>query len=221
MLGGVMSAMTLRLTQWHVWGAALVLGVGIGLLVVLLHRHGTAAASTAAPLHAATTWPAGAKPAPGFALLDAKGSPISLGAFKGRNVLVTFIDPVCRDLCPLEAQTLMSAVRALPAAQRPAIVAVSVNPWADKASNFRTDAAHWHLGPAWHWAVGTKAQLARVWRAYDIGWQATTKKIVGVTVHQIAHTEGSYLIDATGHERALFLAPYGADDVLATIHDLS
>lgn len=215
-----MSAMTVRLTQWHVWGAALVLGVGIGLVVVLLHRHGTTDAATAPPLHAATTWPAGAKPAPGFGLLDAQGSPISLSAFRGRNVLVTFIDPVCRDLCPLEAQTLMTVVRGLPASQRPAIVAVSVNPWADKASNFRLDAAHWHLGPAWHWAVGTKAELTRVWHAYEIGWVAQTKTIAGVTVHEIAHTEGSYLVDATGHERALFLAPYGANDVLATIHSI-
>jgi cytochrome oxidase Cu insertion factor (SCO1/SenC/PrrC family) len=220
MLGGVMSAMTFRVTQWHAWGAALVLGVGIGLLVVLLTRHGTPAAQTAPPLHAATTWPAGAKPAPGFRLLDEKGSPISLGAFRGRNVLVTFIDPVCRDLCPLEAQTLMTAVRGLPTAQRPAILAVSVNPWADTASNFRLDATHWHLGAAWHWAVGTQAQLARVWRAYHIGWQAQTKRIAGVTVHQIAHTEGSYLVDASGYERALFLAPYGANDVLATIRSL-
>lgn len=211
----------LRLSAWHVWGAALVLGVGIGLVIVLLSRHGSTAARTAPPLHAASTWPAGARRAPGFSLLDAKGSPVSLQGFHGRNVLVTFIDPVCRDLCPLEAQTLMTAVRALPAAQRPAIVAVSVNPWADEAANYRIDAAHWHLGPEWHWAVGTKAQLARVWHAYQIGWQASSKTIDGVTVHQIAHTEGSYLVDASGHERALFLAPYGANDVLATIHDLS
>jgi cytochrome oxidase Cu insertion factor (SCO1/SenC/PrrC family) len=217
MLGGVMSALTLRPAQRYVWGAVLVLAAAIVLLVVLLDRHG----ATAAPAgEAATTWPAGARPAPGFDLLDAKGSPISLAAFRGRNVLVTFIDPVCRDLCPLEAQTLMAAVRALPAAQRPAIVAVSVNPWADEASNFRIDAAHWHLGSAWHWAVGTKAQLARVWSAYDVAWQAQSKTIAGVTVHQIVHTEGSYLVDATGHERALFLAPYTANDVLAEIHRL-
>ena len=209
-----------RLSPWRVWAAALVLGVAVGLVIVLLQRHGSTAIRTAPPLHAASTWPAGAKQAPSFRLRDAAGSPISLRAFRGRLVLVTFIDPVCRDLCPLEAQTLMTVVRGLPASQRPAIVAVSVNPWADEAANYRIDAAHWHLGPEWHWAVGTKAQLARVWRAYDIGWQASTKTIAGVTVHRIAHTEGSYLIDASGHERALFLAPYGANDVLATIHGL-
>lgn len=208
----------LRLSPWHVWGAALVLGVAIGIAIVLVHRHGSSSIRTAPPLHAATTWPAGARPAPGFRLRDAQGAPISLSGFRGRFVLLTFIDPVCRDLCPLEAQTLMTAVRGLPASERPAIVAVSVNPWADRPVNFRLDAAHWHLGPEWHWGLGPKAQLARVWRSYDIGWQASAKTIDGVTVHQIAHTEGSYLIDPSGHERALFLAPYGANDVLATIH---
>lgn len=211
----------LRLSHWHVWGAALVLGVAIGLVIVLVHRHGKTTAATAPPLHAATTWPAGARVAPGFRLVDAKGAPISLRRFRGRQVLVTFIDPVCRDLCPLEAKTLMAAVRALPASQRPAIVAVSVNPWADKPANYRLDAAHWGLGPEWHWAVGTKAQLARVWHAYKIGWEATSKTVAGVTVHDVAHTEGAYLVDASGHERALFLTPYGANDVLATIHAIS
>jgi cytochrome oxidase Cu insertion factor (SCO1/SenC/PrrC family) len=210
-----------RVSPWHVWGAALLLGVGIGIVVVLLQRHGSAAAGTAPPLHAAAVWPAGARRAPDFGLRDASGAPFSLRDLRGRLVLVTFIDPVCRDLCPLEAQTLMTAVRGLPSAQRPEIVAVSVNPWADQRSNFALDATHWHLGPEWRWGVGTQAQLARVWRAYDIGWQASTKTIAGVTVHQIAHTEGSYLIDASGHERALFLAPFSATDVLATIRDLS
>ncbi|HVU76031.1 MAG TPA: SCO family protein [Gaiellaceae bacterium] len=209
-----------RLASWHVWGAALLLGVGVGILVVLLQRHGSAGAKAAPPLHAAAVWPAGARPAPDFRLRDAGGTPFSLRGLRGRLLLVTFIDPVCRDLCPLEAQTLMTAVRGLPPAHRPRIVAVSVNPWADERSNFALDATHWHLGPEWRWGVGTKAQLARVWRDYDIGWQSSTKTIAGVTVHQVAHTEGSYLIDASGHERALFLAPYSATDVLATIRDL-
>ncbi len=45
----------------------------------------------------------------------------------------------------------------------------------------------------------------------------TTKKLAGVTVHTIAHTEGAYLIDANGYERALFLWPYRADGVVQTL----
>jgi cytochrome oxidase Cu insertion factor (SCO1/SenC/PrrC family) len=209
-----------RFTPWLVWGLALVVGVAIGLVLVLVRHHGSAAGQTAPPLTAAATWPAGARAAPDFSLRDAAGTAFSLHALRGKPVLVTFIDPVCRDLCPLEAQTLMAAVRGLPQSERPTIVAVSVNPWADSRQNFAVDATHWHLGPGWRWGVGTKSQLARVWHDYDIGWQATTKTIVGTKVHEIAHTEGSYLIDASGHERALFLAPFAAADVLATIRNL-
>ena len=42
-------------------------------------------------------------------------------------MIVTFIDPLCRTLCPLEAQVLNNTVRQLPASKRPAILAVSVD----------------------------------------------------------------------------------------------
>jgi hypothetical protein len=40
-------------------------------------------------------------------------------------------------------------------------------------------------------------------------------------VHTIAHTEGAYLIDAKGYQRALFLWPYGAAGVVQTLRTLS
>ena len=42
--------------------------------------------------------------------------------------------------------------------------------------------------------------LAAVWNRYDIGLEATTRSLVGVTVHEITHTEASYLIEGSGHE---------------------
>ena len=106
--------------------------------------------------------PAGARRAPDFALRDQRGQPISLRSLRGRTVILAFIDPVCRNLCPLEAKVLMRAVRSLPAAQRPVVVAVSVNPWANTRANFAVDKTHWHLGHEWHWAVGSGQQVAAV-----------------------------------------------------------
>ena len=34
-----------------------------------------------------------------------------------------------------------------------------------------------------------------------------------MTVHSITHTEGAYVVDPSGHQRALFLWPYRAVDV--------
>jgi len=50
---------------------------------------------------------------------------------------------------------------------------------------------------------------------------ATSKKIAGVTVHRIGHTEAAYVIDANGFERALFLWPYRAQDVVETLRGLA
>ena len=99
--------------------------------------------------------------APGFRLVDERGAPIALSQFRSRPVIVTFIDPVCRSLCPLEAKELNRAVTATPPAARPVIVSISVNPWADSRATFRKDAREWRLVPQWHWAAGRYAQLYR------------------------------------------------------------
>jgi cytochrome oxidase Cu insertion factor (SCO1/SenC/PrrC family) len=208
-----------RLFVGRVVVAALALGVAIGAAVALLHRpaKGSPAAVSTVPAKPAATWPAGSKRAPDFRLVDASGAPVSLSSFRGRTAIVTFIDPVCTSLCPLEAKELNDAVAALPAAKRPVILAVSVNPWADSRANFRRDAKKWHLIPEWHWAAGPHAQLAPVWKRYYIGVIDKPQKIAGKLVHNIVHTEASYVVDPAGYERALFLYPFLGRDVAAVV----
>jgi cytochrome oxidase Cu insertion factor (SCO1/SenC/PrrC family) len=71
--------------------------------------------------------------------------------------------------------------------------------------------------PQWHWGIGARSQLAPVWRKYGIGVSVATRKIAGVTVHDVTHTEAAYVIDAKGYERALFLWPFRAADVQAAL----
>ena len=75
----------------------------------------------------------------------------------------------------------------------------------------------WKLAPEWRWAVGAPASLARVWDDYHVQVLATSKTVAGVTVHRIGHTEAAYVIDAKGFERALFLWPYRAQDVVTAL----
>ena len=56
----------------------------------------------------------------------------------------------------------------------------------------------------WHWAVGTPKQLAAVCSRYQIGVMVVRKKIDSTTIHYITHSEVAYVIDSTGHQRALF-----------------
>jgi cytochrome oxidase Cu insertion factor (SCO1/SenC/PrrC family) len=169
----------------------------------------------------AATWAARKRLAPGFRLTDQSGAAVSLAALRGRPVLVTFIDPLCRNYCPIEAQHLNTVVRSMPAAQRPAIVAVSVNIFGNAHANLMLDERKWHVVPEWRWAIGRSAALSRVWHAYGIEVLASTKTVAGVKVHTIVHTEGAYLIDSQGYERALFLWPYRAHTVVQTLRGLS
>jgi cytochrome oxidase Cu insertion factor (SCO1/SenC/PrrC family) len=195
----------------------------VGALIALQHRSSASPRVTMAdaPTAAAATWAAGMRRAPDFRQVDQGGGPGSRASFRGRPVIVTFIDPLCRNFCPLEAQQLNELVRRLPAAQRPAIVAVSVNVYGNARANLLQDVAKWRLVPEWRWAVGRTRQLATVWRRYRIGVLVTTKRVAGVTVHEISHTEAAYVIDRRGYERALFLWPFGAKDVRAALAKLS
>jgi cytochrome oxidase Cu insertion factor (SCO1/SenC/PrrC family) len=207
--------------RWLLLGGALLVGVGVGGAIAALRSPSAPAVPNTSAFDPGITWPAGKKLAPAFTLRGENGGSISLKQFRGRPVIVTFIDPLCRNLCPLEARVLGQMVRQMPAAQRPAIVAVSVNQWADARSNLALDKTKWSLPSSWHWAIGSPQALARVWKDYEIGVSAATKTIAGITVHRITHTEASYVLDSQGYERALYLYPFRAADVERTLRSVA
>lgn len=208
--------------RWALGALVLVLVAVVAALLLVGRPHATAAANAPAVSDTpAATWSAGRRPAPAFGLTDGAGRPISLAQFHGRPVIVTFIDPLCRNYCPIEAQHLNDVVRSFPAAHEPVVVAVSVNTAGNTRSTLREDERTWSLGPDWHWAVGRGAALARVWRAYGIEVVASTRTIAGVQVRDVVHTEAAYVIDPRGYERAIFVWPYSARGMIATLRALS
>jgi protein SCO1 len=211
---------TLARSRWAVWGAAALIGLVVGATLVAV-RSSSPKASTSVVAGPATTWASGRKPAPAFDLKDQNGNPVSIAAFRGRPLIVTFIDPLCRNYCPIEASRLNAVVRSLPPAQRPAILAVSVDVYGNARRYLVQDIQKWKVGSEWHWAIGSSSQLNAVWNHYEIGVLVTTKKIAGVAVHNITHTEAAYIVDAKGDERALYLWPFSAADVKSTLTALS
>jgi cytochrome oxidase Cu insertion factor (SCO1/SenC/PrrC family) len=207
--------------RWILSGVVLLLAVVAAVLFLALRS--PAPSSTAVPVSdaPAATWAADALRAPDFRLTDQNGGVVSLAALHGRPVIITFIDPLCRDFCPIEAQHLNNVVNTFPQASKPAIVAVSVNVYGNAHSILMEDARKWKLVPEWRWAIGHPAQLSRVWDAYHVQVLAMTKKVAGVAVHTIGHTEAAYVIDSKGYQRALFLWPYGADGVVRTLRTLT
>jgi cytochrome oxidase Cu insertion factor (SCO1/SenC/PrrC family) len=205
--GDVLAAARRRLPRGEVAGV-LLLAVLVGVVVgVAAHR---LASSPAAPegtvspsgLDGEATWAVGARPAPAITTLrDQTGHRFSLATLHGRTVAIEFWDSHCTQECPLAGRALASAERSLPRGQRPVLVVVSVNPL-DTPASARAAIRRWNLrGPGpWHWLMGTRAQLAPVWRAYRIA------VVPGPT--DIAHTEALYLIDRHGDERSGYLYPY-------------
>jgi cytochrome oxidase Cu insertion factor (SCO1/SenC/PrrC family) len=213
-----------RLFRWVLWSCVALIGVLGGLLIGLItmsHKSAAVPVGPVGPVGPAATWSAGAKLAPGFSLTDQSGRPVSLAAYRGRPVIVTFIDPLCRNFCPLEAKVLNDVVAKLPAVQRPAIVAVSVNLWGNAHRYLVQDVHKWRLTPQWRWGVGNSRQIESVWKAYQIEVLDQPKTIAGVTVHQITHTEGAFIVDPSGHQRALYLWPFRAVDVTHTLRQLA
>lgn len=194
-------------------GVALAIGAGAGAALALTTSGRSHARNQSAIVSRANvTWKAGEHAAPDFALRDQNGSPISLAAYHGRPVILTFIDPRCTSLCPLEAKVLNQVERQLPAGERPPIVSVSVNPWGNSHSQLLADARKWRLTSDWRWAVGNRARLARVWKKYSVAVQFQG--------HEVSHTEGAYLVDRDGYQRALFLWPFAAADVTRAVRNL-
>ncbi|MHB8296894.1 MAG: SCO family protein [Acidimicrobiales bacterium] len=138
------------------------------------------------------------RPAPGFALTDQHGKPVSLSAFRGKAVLVAFMDSRCTVVCPVLAQEFLLAQRDLGrTASRVAFVAVNVDPMGETVAAVEhfTQVHGLSRMPNWYFLTGPTAALKTVWNAYGI--QVVIPK--GAT--QTVHADYLYFIGPNGHER--------------------
>jgi cytochrome oxidase Cu insertion factor (SCO1/SenC/PrrC family) len=189
---------------------ALVIGGGVGVGLYLLTRPASVPLTAKTVLmrnglYGDATWAAGSVKAPAInALRDQSGSHFALSSLHGHTFAIAFFDSYCHQECPLEGRQLAAAERRLPAAQRPQLVVVSVNP-KDTAASVTKAIGEWGLAGVapWHWLMGTHAQLARVWSEYGI---QVSPPVDG----DINHTEALYLVDRKGYERAGYLWPFAS-----------
>jgi protein SCO1/2 len=151
--------------------------------------------------------PPGIPPAD-FTLRDQDGRPAALAAYRGRPVIVTFMYSTCKDTCPLMADQIRGALDEL--GHDVPTLAVSVDPAGDTPLNTKRFLARHGLTGRARFLLGTRAQLAPVWRAYGIRPQTNSD----------AHSAYVVLIDKRGRQRVAFpaseLTPEGlAHDVKA------
>lgn len=140
----------------------------------------------------------GARPAPGFALTDQDGRSVALSAFRGRAVLLAFVDDRCTQVCPVLAQEFRLADRDLGAgAKRVALVGVNVDAGAESSSALQAfDRLHGLDTLAnWYFLTGSTPALQAAWESYGID------VTVSQGVDQTSHAAYLYFIDPAGRER--------------------
>lgn len=134
--------------------------------------------------------------APNFTLTDQAGHTMALSAFRGKVVVLNFMDPHCTDICPIVAQEFEQAYRELgPAAGKVVFAAVNVNQQYNSVASVAafTDEQRLNALP-WHFFTGSPATLHAVWRHYSIS-------VAGSSSGDVIHTSAMYFIDPQGRER--------------------
>ncbi len=135
-----------------------------------------------------------AKPAAPLALRNYTGNQVSLATMHGKAVLVTFVYTHCPDVCPVIVSDLAAAQRQLGARARSVrILAVTVDPRRDTPSAIKQFlAARGALGRM-DYLLGSRAQLLRTWKAWDVGVNQSGKQLT------VGHTAVVYGVSASGH----------------------
>jgi cytochrome oxidase Cu insertion factor (SCO1/SenC/PrrC family) len=142
--------------------------------------------------------PVPATAAPGFTLTDQDGRALPLSRFRGKVVVLEFMDPHCTDICPLVSQEFIDAYHDLGRSARDvAFAAVNVNQYFNQVQNVLAySQAHQLITiPDWHFLTGPANALHNVWHAYNVEVQAPSPNA------DIVHTSIIYFIGPDGTER--------------------
>jgi protein SCO1/2 len=149
--------------------------------------------------------PPGIRPAE-FRMRDQDGKLATLGEYRGRPVVVTFLYTTCQDTCPLTAQQIRGALDDL--GHDVPVLAVAVDPANDTPASARRFLSEQRVMGRIRWLLGPDDQLRRQWRAYGIQPQSD----------KLEHSAYVILLDGTGRQRIGFPAGQVTPDALA--HDL-
>jgi protein SCO1/2 len=158
-------------------------------------------------------------PAPDFHLIDQQGKRVALSDFRGRVVVLTFMDSQCQESCPLTASQLRTVYQILGADAPITFIGINVNVQANRVADVMAISRTWRLNeiPAWHFLTGSKAELEPVWKAYHV---AVYTPVGG---GELVHTPGVYLIDPKRQTRWYVSTPFdetGASAGMAPLSDL-
>jgi protein SCO1/2 len=146
---------------------------------------------------------------PELALLDQDAQPFDRKRLEQHWSLVFFGFTRCPAICPTTL-TVLAQTRAqlasLPAAQRPQVVLVSVDPQYDSPAQLKSYVSS--FGSGLLGVTGTDAAIRELGRS--LGVSITMRPLPGGD-YTVDHTTAIFLVDPRGAWRAVFSSPHSAD----------
>jgi cytochrome oxidase Cu insertion factor (SCO1/SenC/PrrC family) len=146
------------------------------------------------------SYPRQTQAAPDFTLIDQHGARVSLAAYKGRPVVLTFVFAHCQTMCPFIVATLKRA-----APEGAEVLLITLDPWRDTPSSLAGIARQWELPPAFH-VLSSRAvpDVLRVAESYRVSFERNEK------TGDIVHPGLVFLVDAQGRLAYTFNNPPAA-----------
>jgi protein SCO1/2 len=195
--------------KWFLIGIALIVVVAAVTAVVAVRWHRQETPASLRPSGIPASVPDGtvnlmglspvpARAAPGFTLTDQDGNAMPLSAFRGKVVVLEFMDPHCVDICPLVSQEFVDAHHDLGRSAGEVVFAtVNVNQYYNAVPDVLAYSRAHQLNtiPDWHFFTGPVTALRGVWRAYNVDVEAPNPNA------DIIHTSVIYFIGPGGTER--------------------
>jgi protein SCO1/2 len=144
--------------------------------------------------------------APDFALRDQDGERVTMAAYRGRPVAVTFVYSTCEDTCPALVDQVRGALD--DTGLDVSLLAVSVDPANDTPARARRFLNERRMTGRARFLLGSRGELAPVWRGYGVQPQTD----------DLEHSASVVLVDGDGRQRVGF--PYDQLTPEALAHDL-
>jgi cytochrome oxidase Cu insertion factor (SCO1/SenC/PrrC family)/thiol-disulfide isomerase/thioredoxin len=143
----------------------------------------------------------GTRLAPNFTLTDQGGQRVSLSQYRGKAVILAFVDAECQTICPLTTQAMLDAKQDLGSAgSQVQLLGVNAN-WKSTQIDDVLNYTELHgLVGRWQFATGSAAALEHVWKSYGVDEKALVTK----ADNEIDHVAALYVIDPQGRERVVF-----------------
>jgi protein SCO1/2 len=119
---------------------------------------------------------------------------VTAASLRGRPAIFTFVYSTCEDTCPAQVQSIRGALDRL--GRDVPVLAVSVDPAGDTRARARRFLLEQHVTGRVRFVLGSRAELAPVWRGYGIAPQRG----------ELDHSAYVVVVDGQGRQRLGFPA---------------